>query len=102
MSELDRAVEKIVEEIARETIGSEILSVHAVSDLDHYGDEIYRIKVVFEPSVEGGLLDSDKTTGLVRRILPKLSEKGAEGFPILSYISVSDYEDYKRAHPEFT
>lgn len=102
MSDMERLVEKIVKKIAQEAIGSEILSVHAVSDLDHYGDEIYRIKVVFEPNTKGGLLDSNKTTGLVRRILPRLGEKGAAGFPILSYISVSDYQDYKKAHPEST
>ena len=101
MSELDRVVEKIVKEIAREVIGNEILSVHAISDWGCYGDEIYRIKIIFEPSTKEGLLDPNKTTGLVRRILPKLNEKGAKGFPILSYISASDYKDYKKAHPEF-
>ena len=102
MSEVDRIVEKIIEEVARETIGDEIRSVHAVSDLDHYGDEIFRVKIVFEPSTKEGLLDPGKTTGLVRRILPKLDKEGAKGFPILSFISTSDYKDYRKAHPEFT
>ena len=101
MSEIEQIVEKIVEDIAREAIGSEIQSVHVISDLDHYGDEIFRIKIVFEPNTKEGLLDPKKTTGLVRHILPKMSEKGAEGFPILSFISASDYKDYRKAHPEF-
>ena len=101
MSEIEQIVEQIIEEVARESIGNEILSVHVVSDLDHYGDEIFRVKIVFEPSTKEGLLDPGKTTGLVRRILPKLSEKGAEGFPILSFISAADYKDYRKAHPEF-
>ena len=101
MSEIEQIVEQIVKEIARESIGSEIKSVHVISDLDHYGDDIFRVKIVFEPRTKEGLLDSGKTTGLVRRILPKLSEKGVEGFPILSFISASDYKDYRKDHPEF-
>ena len=101
MSEIEQIVEQIIEEVAKETIGSEVLSVHVVSDLDYYGDEIFRVKIVFEPSTKEGLLDPGKTTGLVRRILPKLSENGAAGFPILSFISASDYKDYRKAHPEF-
>lgn len=101
MSKIEQIVERIVEEVAREAIGSEILSVHVIADLDHYGDEIFRVKIVFEPNSREGLLDPSKTTGLVRRILPRLSEEGTEGFPILSFISASDYEDYRKAHPEF-
>lgn len=101
MAEIDRVVEKIIEDVARKTIGDEILSVHAISDVDYYGDDIFRVKIIFEPKTEEGLLDTNKTGKLVRRILPKLIEQGADGFPIISYISASDYKDYRKAHPEF-
>lgn len=101
MTEVEQIVEQIIEEVARETIGDEIQSVHVVSDLDYDGEKIFRVKIIFESSREDGQLDPNKTTGLVRRILPKLSEEKAEGFPILSFISTSDYKDYRKAHPEF-
>lgn len=106
MAEIDRVVEEIVEDEARKTIGDEILSVHAVSDVGCYGDEIFRVKVVFEPKTKEGLLDTNKTWRLFRGVLKKLSERGAAGLPVISYISASEYKNSKayrqrKANPEF-
>ena len=82
-----------VTEIIKDTIGSdfsniEIIDIKVNTDVDFDGDDILRIEVVFKGSPK--TVDTSQLSGMVRHIRPKLSDIGAEAFPILSFISDKD------------
>lgn len=90
------AVEQVVRAVLQERFESihiESIDVNVTTDED--GDEIYLVNVVFDGDQKR--LDSAMTTGLARRILPKIQEMGAFGFPILSFIAKSDLRTRKAA-----
>lgn len=66
----------------------EIHSIDVTTDLDEDGDKVFVVKVVFDGT--GKTLDARETSGLVRRILPKMEEIGETGFPIMSFIAKSE------------
>ena len=68
---------------------AEIVSVSVTPDTDEDGDSIFYIKIVFDGKTSK--LDSRKASGLIGDIISRFSEAGAEDFPILSFISKSDY-----------
>jgi hypothetical protein len=66
----------------------EIVSVNVRPDLDTDGDPVLFITIVFDGKKKQ--LDPRKTSGLVRRLLPKMKEAGEEGFPVFSFIAKSE------------
>lgn len=79
---LINAVTKIVrEQLAPATV----TDVDIQEDLDHDGDEILRITIVFE--VEGDRLESKKVLGLARHLREPLKKYGEQGFPVFSFLT---------------
>lgn len=66
-----------------------IVSVYVRPDYDQDGDRVLLVDVVFDAS-QGNRLDSRKTSGLTRHVLPKMEQAGEEGFPVFSFIADSE------------
>ncbi len=60
-------------------------------DLDHDGDEILRIKIIFDGDQNN--LDPSWTVGIVGRIYPELEAIPGAAYPITSFIEKSEWED---------
>jgi hypothetical protein len=82
-------LETEISRIARtKFVDAEVESVHVTPDWDADGDPILRIRIVLSTA---GAFDAVKAKGLTRDIFPALKD-GAEGvFPILSFVSKTDY-----------
>ena len=85
LNELEGLVKTI---LSKKLSGVEIVDVTIRPDVDDDGDDVLIVKVVFESRKHR--LNSAETTGLVRRILPEIRERGVSGFPILSFIAKSE------------
>ena len=104
----DEKVKSIVRAALEEGFNSEItfgpiVIVHAVDDFgDGDGSDYLRILIVHDS--EDARLDPRVTSGLIRRIRPKLAEAGIDEFPSPRYIGRAEwrrmYPKWKRLHPE--
>ena len=69
--------------------------------VDEYGDgdgSIYlRIRIIFDGDPED--LDSTWTSGLIRRIRPKLLDIGVKEFPVPSFIEKTEWDRWARRNP---
>jgi hypothetical protein len=66
----------------------EISEFAVVKDTDSDGDEILRIKVVFDS--ENQALNTRKRMSLLRHLRPKLEKIGQSALPIFSFIAASE------------
>lgn len=87
-------VREAVERVVRERFSDVcIVSISITPDLDEDGERILLIDVVFKADKKH--LDSSKTVGLTRHLLPKLHEANEPGFPIFSFIADSEMRKNK-------
>ena len=92
----------LAERFAEEFVFEPILVVPTVDDFgDGDGSTYLRILVVFDGDQER--LDPAWTSGLIRRIEPRLIEAGVEEFPSVSFIKKSEwwqsFPQWQRRHP---
>jgi hypothetical protein len=66
----------------------EISEFAVVKDTDSDGDEILRVRVVFDNDRQP--LNTRKRIGLLRHLRPKLEKIGQPAFPIFSFIAASE------------
>lgn len=68
--------------------------ITVIPAVDEYGDgdgeEYLRVMIVFEGDPDA--LDAGWTSGLIRRIRPKLFNAGIEAFPSLSFVEKSEWD----------
>ena len=88
-----------IAKVIRETLAADFdrtkisdVSVRKGEDAD--GDELLRIEVVFEGTVED--VDASKILGAVRQVRPKLIELGENAFPLFSFIAQGDISAGRR------
>ena len=82
------AIRKLIESTVRDRFGTEAIdSVRVTEDVDDEGDHLYRVTVVLAGE---GLLDAQKTAGLVRHLRHGLRRLQADSFPLVSFVSKSD------------
>ena len=85
----DEDIIKVIKSVLRSRFRDiEISSIEVAPDVDEDGDKILAIKVIFSATQK--ILDSGETSGLVRRILPKMEKIGETRFPIFSFIAKSE------------
>ena len=88
----------IVRSVLEEIFGNDrIGDVYIASAYDEDGDEILRVRVVFDGTEEQ--FDARKASTVVRHMRPRLATIGEQAFPIISYVSsdeVSGVEDAVR------
>ena len=94
-------VAKIVRETLTERFADEFIfdPISVIPAVDEFGDgdgEPYlRIMIVFDGDQEA--LDPHWTSGLIRRIRPKLIEAGVEEFPSPSFVKKSEWPRLERS-----
>ena len=98
--ERDEKVKSIVMETLRdrfadEVVFDDIVVEHAVDDFgDGDGSDYLRILIIHNGPVP---LDPSRTSGLIRRLRPKLLNAGIEEFPSPGFIGRAEWKSY---HPE--
>ena len=85
---LKRIVQKVLKEIFGEALIGE---VHVARAYDEDGDQILRVRVVFD-GIEDQF-DASKASRVVRHMRPRLAKAGEEAFPIISYVSRDEMMD---------
>lgn len=102
---LNQELRDKVAEIVRETLAERFAGefkfdpIRVIPAVDEHGDgdgEPYlRIMIVFDGDQEA--LDPRWTSGLIRRIRPKLIEAGVEEFPSPSFVEKSEWPRLERS-----
>ena len=91
--DIDR-LKSVIEAVVRNRFDDvEIVAVDIKPDVDEDGDRVLLVEIVFD--ADSGRLDAGRASGLVRHMLPKIADLGEQAFPILSFISKSDYRNLK-------
>lgn len=80
-------IEKIIGDVARAQFPRSLEAVRVIEDTDADGEPIYRVTVVLDTAKE---LDSQKASGFVRHIRPKLMEREQFRFPLVRFMSKAD------------
>lgn len=97
--DVDQKVKSIIMETLRERFANEVVFDDVVieHDVDDFGDgddsDYLRILIIHDGPVP---LDPSRTTGLIRRLRPKLLEAGIEEFPSPGFIGRAEWN---RHHP---
>jgi hypothetical protein len=87
-----RTLEDIVEDVLRERFDDvDIDDIQVRRDEDHDGDPILRITVVYNTKNKKGL-DARKTSSIVRVMRPHLDQVNENAFPVVSFVSRSDWK----------
>jgi hypothetical protein len=85
------AIEDVVLGTVKERFGEAVIdSVSATPGVDHDGDPIVRVTVVFNAEIND--LEVRELTGLGRRLRPRLAEQGETGFPIMRFLTKRDWD----------
>lgn len=93
---MEKTVQDAIERVVRKQLSdAQIDSVTVRQDVDHDGDEILRVFVIFD--ARKGQLDPDKTVSMVRHVREELHKLEESRFPIISYVSKSDAKRMKSA-----
>ena len=96
--EIDQKVKAVVLEILHERFADEAVFDDLVveHDVDDFGDgdgsDYLRILSIHNGPVP---LDPSRTSGLIRRLRPKLLEAGIEEFPSPGFIGRAEWERYR-------
>jgi len=85
-------LKSIVQKVLKEIFGeAPIGEVYVALAYDEDGDQILRVKVVFD-GIEDQF-DANKASRVVRHMRPRLAKIGEEAFPIISYVSKDEMMD---------
>lgn len=80
-----------IAEVVRDRLSdARIVDVSVAEDVDHDGDDILRVEVVFE--AEGDRLDPSRVRGLIRHIRSRLAGLHEDRFPMMSFQTPRDVE----------
>ena len=89
----DEEITAVIEGIVREKFADAgIESVRVDRALDHEGDDVFKITVVFN---KRGMLNSHKTSAIARHVRHRLLEARDASFPIFTFMSKSDAASLK-------
>jgi hypothetical protein len=95
MRDLNSIRKIVIETLARQFAHVPVLDVQVHEDVDSDGDEVLRIDVIFEGSLQG--LDAHKLLGVGRYLRPALEAIDESALPLLSFISKADMPRSRRA-----
>ena len=83
---LKNTIKRVVEQ---ELAPAKLVSVELSEDVDHDGDPILRVDIVFE--IEGDRLEPSKVRGLARHLREPLEALHEERFPVLSFKTKAEH-----------
>lgn len=85
----DKDIINVIKSVFTSRFGDiDISSIEITPEVDEDGDQILAVTIIFSATKLN--LDSRETSGLVRRILPKMEQIGETRFPIFSFIAKSE------------
>lgn len=87
-----KELERIVKGLLKERLGGDVVveQVRVLESFDQDGDPVLQVRVIFDS--KDGMIDGKRLKGIVRHLRPKFAEVDERRFPLISYISKSDYE----------
>lgn len=91
MEEITELIERIVRDRFPDVA---IQSVGVVKDTDYDDETVFRVTVVVDHK---GILDAQKSAGLVRHIRHKLLDREEHTFPIVAFVSKGEAARMKTA-----
>ncbi|MCY4191029.1 MAG: hypothetical protein OXC54_11515 [Rhodospirillaceae bacterium] len=97
MANLSKLADLVSTLLSSEISNVKIDSIDIEPDFDEDGGRVLLVRVVFEGDRKK--LDAKKTSGLVRRLRPKMIEAGETDFPVLSFVAKSELEKLHSASP---
>lgn len=87
---INKKVEQAIKSVLEERFDDvTIESIKVEPDVDDDGDAILRVQVIFDGTKKA--LDARKASGLLRYMRPEIEKFGENAFPIISFISKSDF-----------
>lgn len=90
MTHSERILETIKSVVEQQLAPAQVVDVSVREDVDHVGDEILRIEIVFE--VEGDRLDPERVLGLARHLREPLEKLHEERFPVFSFMKPDELD----------
>lgn len=92
----NQELREIILAVLKEIFGdARIEGVNVAFAYDEDGDEILRVKVIFDGTEEQ--LDGRKASSVVRHMRPRLAAIGQQAFPIISYVSSDEMDGVRDA-----
>ena len=90
MANTQKLTDIVREVVTKQLSPARIVSISIKEDLDHDGDQILRVEVVFE--VEGDRLNPEKVTGLVRHLREPLQKIHENRFPVFTFLKPTELD----------
>ncbi|NPD19635.1 hypothetical protein [Alterinioella nitratireducens] len=87
----DDFIAKLREQIEKEMSGIKITDFQAQSDLDHDGDPILRLQIVYDEAE--GEPRASRMSALARHIRPWLDTRLPNTFPVFRFLTARDLAD---------
>lgn len=78
----------IHKELSKTFKNVKIVRVETASEIDFDGDEILRVRIIFEGKPKD--LDSELLVGAYRYVSPVMDKFDTDEFPLISFISIAD------------
>ena len=102
--QIDRVIEIVLEDL-REGFGDKfvfdpiwVIPYFSEAYPDDPPHDFMRLLIIFDGDQKN--LDASWTSGMIRRMWPKLDEAGVHHFPVRSFISKREWEKYARKNWE--
>ena len=85
----EKQIQAWLDELSREEFKEiKVVAINVRSDIGADGDKMFNVSLVYEGKPKR--LNPEKTLGLTRKLLARLTKAGESGFPIISFIAQSD------------
>ena len=85
MSDLSQMIRNIA---SHQLAPAQIVDVRVEEDVDHDGDPILRITIIYDAAEEN--LDARRALGMARHLREPFEKRNIERFPVLRYLSKED------------
>lgn len=82
----------IMDVLGKEFHPVKFVEVVVAETLDHDGDPVLDVTAIYEAN--DTVLDGSKLSAIVRHLRPVLSDSGEERFPMMSFVTRSDYDAF--------
>jgi len=86
----DQVIAAVRDVVQKQLEPAHIVDVFVKEDLDHDGERILRVEIVFE--TDSGRLDPEKVMGLARHLREPLQKLHEERFPVFSFMKPNELD----------
>ena len=90
MTQAERIFEIVKSVVEQQLAPAHVVDVTVREDVDHEGDEILKVEIVFE--IEGDRLDPEHVLGLARHLREPLGKIQEERFPVFTFMKPGEMD----------